>query len=52
MELFEIEMFLCIKMDLPLNNIQRLIGYKTNKQKKRQKTESSFDSFQPKQQEN
>ena len=27
--LFEIELFMCIKMDLALNNLQRLISYKT-----------------------
>ncbi len=32
-ELFEIELFICIKMDLALNKLQRLICYltKTNK---------------------
>ena len=28
-ELFEIELFICIKMDLALNNLQRLIYNKT-----------------------
>ena len=34
LELVEIELFICIKMDLALNNLQRLICYKaqTNKQ--------------------
>ena len=33
-ELFEIELFICIKIDLALNNLQRWICYKkaTNKQ--------------------
>ena len=36
-ELFEIELFFCIKMDLALNNLQRVICHKTqtNKQTKR-----------------
>ena len=29
MELFEIELFICIKIDLALNNLQRLIYHKT-----------------------
>ena len=29
MELFEIELAICIKMDLALNNLQRLIWHKT-----------------------
>ena len=29
MELFEIELIICIKMDLALNNLQRFICYKT-----------------------
>ena len=28
-ELFKIELIICIKMDLALNNLQRLISYKT-----------------------
>ena len=28
-ELFEMELFICIKMDLALNNLQRLIHHKT-----------------------
>ena len=28
-ELFEIELIICIKMDLALNNLQRLICHKT-----------------------
>ena len=28
-ELFEIELIICIKMDLTLNNLQRLICHKT-----------------------
>ena len=32
-ELFEIELFICIKMDLALNNIQRLICHKTQTNK-------------------
>ena len=28
-ELFEMELIMCIKMDLALNNLQRLICYKT-----------------------
>ena len=29
MELFEIELIICIRMDLALNNLQRLICHKT-----------------------
>ena len=29
-ELFKIELIICIKMDLALNNLQKLIGHKTN----------------------
>ena len=32
-ELFEIELIICIKMDLALNNLQRLICHKTQKTK-------------------
>ena len=32
-ELFEIELFICIKMDLELNNLQRLICHKTQTNK-------------------
>ena len=33
MELFEIELFICIKVDLAWNNLQRLIFYKTQTNK-------------------
>ena len=32
MELLEIELFICIKIDFALNNLQRLICHKKNKQ--------------------
>ena len=33
LNLFEIELFICIKMDLALNNLQRLICHKTQTNK-------------------
>ena len=33
---FEIELFICIKIDLPFNNLQRLICHKTQTNKTKQ----------------
>ena len=46
--MFEIELFICIKMDVALNNLQGLICHKTNKQTNKQtnkKPECHTDFF-------
>ena len=35
--MFEIELIICIKMDLTLNNLRRLIYHRTQKNKKKNK---------------
>ena len=42
-ELFEIELLICIKMDLALNNLQRLICHTTPKSNKPNRNTTTVD---------
>ena len=44
-ELFKIKQFICIKMDLSLNNLQRLICHKTQTKKKQQANKPNNTDF-------
>ena len=45
MELFERELIICIKLDLTLNNLQRLIYNKTQANKQKIKEDSLYSGF-------